>query len=184
MKCQTEWVTSWNQIYWKKYQQTQICTCCHSSGRRWRGTKEALDEGERGQWKSWLETPHSKSKIMASSPITSWHVEGEKVEAVTDCIFLGSKITADGNCSSEIKRCLLLGRRTVTNLNSVLKSRNITLPKKVRIVKAMVFPIVMYGCQSWSIKKVEHWRIDSFKLWCWRRLFRVFGQQGDQISKS
>ena len=93
---------------------------------------------------------------MASSPSTSWQVEGEKVEAVTDCIFLGSKITADGNRSSEIKRCLLLGRKTITNLNSVLKSRNITLPKKVHIVKAMVFPIVMYGCQSWSIKKVEH----------------------------
>ena len=110
---------------------------------------------------------------MASSPITSWQVEGEKVEAVTDFIFLGSNITADGNCSCEIKRCLLLGRKTITNLDNVLKSREITLPKKVHIVTAMVFPIVMYGCQSWSINKAEHRRIDSFRLWCWRRLLRI-----------
>ena len=109
---------------------------------------------------------------------------GEKVEAVTDFIFLGSKITADGNCSCEIKRRLLLGRKTITNLDSVLKSREITLPKKVHIVKAMVFPIVMYGCQSRSINKAEHRRTDSFRLRCWRRLLRVLGQQGEQISPS
>ena len=108
---------------------------------------------------------------MASSPIISWQIE--KVEAVTDFIFLGSKITADGNCSHEIKRWLLLGRKIMINLHSVLKSRDITLPTKVHIVKAMVFPVVMYGCESWTIKKAEHWRTDAFELWCWRRLLRI-----------
>ena len=111
-------------------------------------------------------------KIMASSPITSWQTEGEKVEVVTDFIFLGSKITADGDCSHEIKT-LLLGRKTMTNLDCILKSRDITLPTKVHLVKAMVFPVVMYGCDSWTIKKAEHRRIDAFELWCWRRLLRV-----------
>ena len=106
---------------------------------------------------------------MASSPITSWQIDGEKMETVADFIFLGSKITADGDCIHEIKRRLLLGRKVMTNLNSVLKSRDITLPIKVCIVKAMVFPGVMYGCKSWTIKKFECWRTDAFKLWCWRR---------------
>ena len=110
---------------------------------------------------------------MASSPITSWQIDGETMETVTDFIFLGSIITADGDCSREIKRCLLLGRKTITNLDSILKSRDITLLTKVHLVKAMVFPIVMYGCESWTIKKAEHRRIDAFELWCWRRLFRV-----------
>ena len=110
---------------------------------------------------------------MASDPITSWEIDGETVETVSDFIFLGSKITADGDCSHEIKRCLLLGRKVMTNLNSILKSRDITLPTKVRLVKAMVFPVVMYGCESWTIKKAEHGRTDAFELWCWRRLFRV-----------
>ena len=110
---------------------------------------------------------------MAYGPITSWQIEGGKVETVTDFIFLGSKITADGDCSHEIKRRLLPGRKTMTNLDSKLKSRNITLPSKVRVVKAMVFPIVVYGCESWTIKKAEHQRIDTFELWCWRRLSRV-----------
>ena len=114
-----------------------------------------------------------KTKIMASGPITSWHIDGETVEAVSDFIFLGSKITADGNCSHEIKRCLLLVRKVMTNLDSILKSRDITLPIKVRLVKAMVFPVVMYGCESWPIKKAEHRRSDAFELWCWRRLLRV-----------
>ena len=114
-----------------------------------------------------------KTKIMASSPITSWQIDGETVETVADFIILGSKITADGDCSHEIKRCLVLGRKVMTNLDSTLKSRNITLPPKVRLVKAMVFPVVMYGCESWSIKKAECWRIDAFQLWCWRRLLRV-----------
>ena len=112
-------------------------------------------------------------KIMASGPITSWQINREKVETVTDFIFLGSKITMDSDCSHEIKRCLLLGRKPMTNLDSVLKSRNITLPTKVHIVKLMVFPVVMYGCESWTIKRAEHCRTDAFELWCWRRLLRV-----------
>ena len=113
-----------------------------------------------------------KMKIMASGPITSWQIDGETVETVADFIFLGSKITADGDCSHENKRHLLLVRKIMTNLNSIFKSRNITLPKKVRLVKATVFPGVMYGCESWTIKKAER-RIDAFELWCWRRLLRV-----------
>ena len=114
-----------------------------------------------------------KTKIMASGPITSWEVDGETVETVSDLIFLGSKITADGDCSHKIKRHLLFGRKVMTNLDSILKSRDITLPTKVRLVKAMVFPVVMYGCDNWTIKKAEHQRIDAFELWCWRRLLRV-----------
>ena len=110
---------------------------------------------------------------MASGPITSWEIDREKVETVSDFIFLGSKITADGDCSHEIKRCLLLGRKVMTNLDSILKSRDITLPTKVRLVKAMVFPVVMYGCESWTVKKAERQKIDAFELWCWRRLLRV-----------
>ena len=112
-------------------------------------------------------------KIRASGPITSWHIEGEPVETVTDFIFLGSKITADGDYSHEMKRHLLLGRKSMTNLSSILKSRDITLLTNVCIVKAMVFPVVMYGCDSWTVKKAEHWRIDAFELWYWRRLLRV-----------
>ena len=114
-----------------------------------------------------------KTKIMASSPITSWQIDGETVETVSDFIFLGSKITADGDCSHEIKRCLLLGRKVMTNLDSILKSRDITLPTKVLLAEAMVFPVVMYGCESWTIKKSECWIIDAFELWCWRTLLRV-----------
>ena len=114
-----------------------------------------------------------KTKIMASGPITSWEIDGETVETVSDFIFLGSKITADGDCSHEIKRRLLLGRKVMTNLDSIFKSRDITLPTKVRLVKAMVFPVVMYGCESWTVKKAERRRIDAFELWCWRRLLRV-----------
>ena len=110
---------------------------------------------------------------MASGPITSWKIDGETVETVTDFIFGGSKITADGDCSHEIKRCMLLGRKVMTNLDSILKSRDITLPTKVCLVKAMVFPIVMYGCESWTIKKAECRRIDVFELWLWRRLLRI-----------
>ena len=114
-----------------------------------------------------------KTKIMASGPITSWQTGGETVEAVVDFVFLGSKIIADGDCSHEIKRSLLLGRKAMTNLDSILKSRDITLPVKVHLVKAMVFSVFMYGCESWTIKKAEHQRIDAFELWCWRRLLRV-----------
>ena len=114
-----------------------------------------------------------KTKIMASSPITSWQIDGETVETVAHFIFLGSKITADGDCSHEIKRCLLLGRKAVINLDSILKSRDITLLTKVCLVKAMVFLVVMYGRESWTIKKAESQRIDAFELWCWRILLRV-----------
>ena len=110
---------------------------------------------------------------MASDPITAWQIDGETVETVADFIFLGSKITVDGNCSHEIKRRLLLGRKVMTNLDSILKSRDTTLPTKVCLIKAMIFPVVVYGCESWTVKKAEHRRIDAFELWCWRRLFRV-----------
>ena len=114
-----------------------------------------------------------KTKIMASGPITSWQIDGETVETVSDSILLGSKITADGDCSHEIKRRLLLGRKVMTNLDNILKSRDITLPTKVCLVKATVFPVVMYGCEIWTVKKAECRRIDAFELWCWRRLLRV-----------
>ena len=114
-----------------------------------------------------------KTKIMASGPITSWQENGETMETVSDFIFLGSKITVDGDCCHEIKRHLCLGRKAMTNLDGILKSRGITLPTMVHLVKAVVFPVVMYGCESWSIKKVECRRIDAFELWCWRRLLRV-----------
>ena len=114
-----------------------------------------------------------KTKIMASGPITSWKIDGETVETVSDFILGGSKVTADGDCSHEIKRCLLLGRKVMTNLDSIFKSRDITLPTKVHLVRAMVFPVVKYGCESWTVKKAEGLRIDAFELWCWRRLLRV-----------
>ena len=114
-----------------------------------------------------------RTKITASSPITSWQIDGEIMETVTDFLFLGSKITADGDCSNEIKRCLLLGRKAMTNLDNILKSRDITLPTKVCLVKAMLFPVVVYGCECWTIKKAEHQRTDAFELWCWRRFLSV-----------
>ena len=123
-----------------------------------------------------------KTKIMASGPITSWEIDAETVETVSDFIFLRPKITTDGDCSHEIKRCLLLGRKVMTNLNSILKSRDMTLLTKVYLVKAMVFPVVMYGCKSWTVKQAECRRIDTFELWFWRRLLRVLGLQGDPTS--
>ena len=125
-----------------------------------------------------------KTKTMASGPFTSWQIDGETMKTVTDYILLGSKITAGDECSHEIKRCLLLGRKVMINLDSILKSRDITLPTKVQLVKAIVFPVVMYGCESWTMKKAEHQRIDAFELWCWRRLLRVLGLQGDPNSPS
>ena len=124
-------------------------------------------------------------KIVASSPITSWQINGETVETLSDFIFLGSKIIADGDCSHEIKRGLLLGRKVMTNLEGILKSRAITLPTKVHLVKVLIFPVVMYGCESWTIKKAECRRIDAFELWCWRRLLRVPERDwGHQTSQS
>ena len=127
------------------------------------------EESEKIAWKLNIQ----KTKIMASGSITSWQIDSETVQTVTDFIFLGSKITVDGDCSQEIKRRLLLGRKVMTNLDSILKSRDITLSTKICLVKAMVFPVVMYGCESWTIKKAEHWRIDAFELWRWKRLLRV-----------
>ena len=123
--------------------------------------------------KAGLKLNIQKAKIIASSPVTSWQIGGETMETVTDYIFLGSKITADGDCSHEIKRHLLLGRKVITNLDSVLKSRDITFLTKVCIVKALVFPVILYGCESWTLKKAEYRRTDAFELWCWRRLLRV-----------
>ena len=123
--------------------------------------------------KAGLKLNIQKTKIMASSPITSWQIDWETMETVTEFILGGSKITADGDCSHEIKRCLLLGRKAITNLDSILKSRDITLPTKVCLVKAMVFPVVMYGWERWDIKKAEHWRTDAFELWSWIRLLTV-----------
>ena len=120
-----------------------------------------------------LKLNNQKTKIMASGPFTSWQIDGETVETVSDFSFEGSKITADGDCSPEIKRCLLLGRKAMINRDSILKSRDITFPTKVPLVKAMVFPVVMYGCESWTVKNTECRKIDAFKLWCWRRLLRV-----------
>ena len=114
-----------------------------------------------------------KTKIMASGPITTWEIDGETVETVSDFVFGGSKITTDGDCSHEIKRCLLLGRKVMTNLDSIFKSRDITLPTNVHLVKAIVFPVVVYGCKSWTVKKAEHRTIDAFELWCWRRFLGV-----------
>ena len=135
-------------------------------------SKEPLDEKEESE-KFGLKLNIQKTKVMASSPITSWQIDWETMETVTDFIFLGSKITADGDCSHEIKRSLLLRRKVMTNIDSILKSRDITLLTKVHLVKGVVFPIVMYGCESWIIKKAEHQRIDAFELWCWRRLLIV-----------
>ena len=141
----------------------------HPYGRKQR-TKESLDECERGEWKSDLHINIQKTKIIAAGPITSWQTNGKTVNGFN---LGGSKITADGDCSHEIKRHVLLGRKVMPNLDVILKSRDIILPIKVHLVKAMVFPVVMYGCESWTIKKAEHWRINAFEMWCWRRLLRV-----------
>ena len=150
---------------------------------RWRHTSEILQVHfqttaiEQVKWISYiclhLKLNVQKTKIMASGPITSWEIDGETVETVSDFIWGGSKITVDGDCSHEIKRRLLLGWKVISNLDNIQKSRDITLPTKVHLVKAMVFPVVMYGCESWTVKKSEHWRIDAFELWYWRRLLRA-----------
>ena len=135
--------------------------------------KSLLMKVKEGSEKVGLKLNIQKMKIMASGPVTSWQIDGETVETVANFIFLGSKITVDGDCSHEIKRCLLLGRKVMTNLDSILKSRGITLPTEVCLVKAMVFPVVIYGCETWTVKKAEYRRIDAFELWFWRRLLRV-----------
>ena len=135
--------------------------------------KSLLMKGKDKSEKAGLKLNIQKMKVTVSGPITSWQIDGKTMERVRDFIFLGSKITADGDCSHKIKTCLLVGRKAMSNLDSILKSRDITLPTKVRLVKVMVFPVVMYVCESWTIKKAEPWRIDAFELWCWRRLLRV-----------
>ena len=153
VKFQTEWITNWNQDCLERYQQLQICRWYHFNGRKWRGTKELLDEVKEMNEKAGLERNIQKMKIMASGSITLWQIDGENVETVSDFIFLVSKINVGGDCSHKIKRCLLFERIAMRNLDSILKSRDITLLTKVRIIKAMVFPVVMYGCESWTIKK-------------------------------
>ena len=135
--------------------------------------KSLLMKVKEDSLKPGLKLNFQKIKVMASGLITSWKIDGELMETVTDFIFWGSKITADGDCSHEIKRCLLLGGKAMTNLDRILKSKDITLPTKIHLIKALVFPVVMYGCESWTIKKAECQRIDAFELWCWRRLLRV-----------
>ena len=162
MKCQAVWSTSWNQDFRKKYQQPQIYRWYHANGRKWKELNSLLIRGKEESEKADLKLNIKKTKIMASGPIPSWQIE--KMATVTDFILLGSKITVDGDSSHEIKRCLLLGRKAMTNLDSVLKSRDISLLTKVCLVKAMVFPVVMYGCESWTIK-AEHWRTDAVELW-------------------
>ena len=147
-----------------------VCKWHHPNGRKQRGTKEPLDESGRREWKKLVYSLTFRKQIMASSPIISWQIDEE---TVTDFIFLGSKISADGDWSHEINRHLFLERKAMTNLDSILKSRDITLPTKVHLVKAVVFPRVMYGCESWTIKKAECWRIDASELWYWRRFLRV-----------
>ena len=173
VKCQAGWSTSWNQDCWENYQQPQICRWHHPYGWKWRRTKEPLDENERGNIKSWLKTQHSGNE---DHGIQSHHFMGNRWENSVNNdrrYFGGSKITEDGDCRYDITRHRLLGRKDMTNLDSILKSRDITLPTKVCLVKAMAFPVVMYGCESWTLKKAVLWRIDAFELWCWRRLLRV-----------
>ena len=158
----------WNIEYFS--QRANLAYCIWSSKEALKSLLMKLKEESE---KAGLKLNIQKTKIMATSPITSWQIDRETMETVTDFIFLGSKITADGDCSHEIKRHFLLERKAMTNVDSVLKSRDITLPTKVHLVRTMVFPVVMCGCESWIIKKAEHWRIDAFELWCWRRLLRV-----------
>ena len=173
MKCQTGWSTSWNQDCQEKINNLRYTDdtifMAENKEQLKRLSMKVKEESE----KFGLKLNIQKTKIIASSPITSWQTNGETMKTVADFIFLGSKITADSDCSHEIKRCLLLGRKAMSNLDKILKSRDITLPTKVRLVKAMVFPVVIYECESWTIKNAEHLRIDVFELWCWRRLLRV-----------
>ena len=146
---------------------------CVSTGRKGEELKSLLIRVKEENEAAGFKLNIKKTKVMAPGPITSWQIDGERVETVADFIFLGSKITADGDCSHEIKRRLLLERKVMSKLDNILKSRDITLPTKVHLVKAVVFPVVMYGCESWTMKKAECRRIDAFELWCWRRLLRV-----------
>ena len=171
--CRAEWVPSWNQVGRRNINNLRYADDTTLMAESKDELKSLLMKVKEETEKAGLKLNIQKTKAMASGPITSWQIDGETMETVTDFIFLGSKITADSDCSHEIKRCLLLGRKAMTNLDSILKSRDITLPTKVCLVKAMVFPVVMYGCESWTVKKAECRRIDAFELQCWRRLLRV-----------
>ena len=167
------WInSSWNQGFWEKYHNLRYTDDTTLMAEREELKSLLLKEKEESE-KVGLKLNIQKTKITAFGPITSWGIDAETVETVSSFILGGSKITADGECSHEIKRCLCLGRKVMTNLDSILKSRDITLPTKVFLVKAMVFPVVMYECESWTVKKAECRRIDGFELWCWRRLLRV-----------
>ena len=165
--------TSWNQDCWEKYYNLRYADDTTHMAESEEELKSLLMKVKEESEKVGVKLNIQKTKIMASGPITSWEIDRDRVEIVSDFILGGSKITADGDCSHEIKRRLLLGRKVMTNLDSILKSRDITLPTKVRLVKALVFPVVMDGSESWTIKKAECRRIDAFELWCWRRLLRV-----------
>ena len=170
--CLAGWSTNWNQDCWEKYNNLRYADDTTLMADSEEELKSLLMKVKEESEKAGLKLNFQKTKIMASGPITSWQINGETMETMTDFIFLG-RITADGSYSHEIKRSLLLGRKVMTNLDSILKSRGITLPTKVHLVKAMVFPVVIYGCESWTIKKAERRKIDAFELWCWRRLLRV-----------
>ena len=172
VKCWAGWSSSWNQDCQEKYQQPQISRCHHLNSRKQRGIQEPLDEGERRDWKSWLKIQHSENQ---DHGIQLHHFMANRWgnNENNDFFFSGFKITVDGNCNHEIKRRLFLGKKAMTNLDNVVKWRDITLLTKVHIVKALFFPVVTYGCESWTIKKAECWRIDAFELWCWKRLSRV-----------
>ena len=161
-----------------------MCRWHHPYGKKQSETKVTLDESERGEWKSWLKTHIQKTKIMASGPITSQQIDGKTVETVTDFILGGSKITVGGDFSHEMKRCLLLVRKVMTNLERISKSRRITLPTKAHLVKATVFPVVMYGCERWTIKKAECWRIEPSNCGAREDSWKSLGQQWDQASWS
>ena len=182
-KCWSGWSTSWNQDCQKNINNLTYADdtplIAESEEQLKSFLMKVIEESEKVDWK--FNIP--KTKNIASGPITSRKIDGETMETVTDFIFLGSKITVHGDCSLVINRHLLLGKIIMTNIDSILKNRDINLLTKVK-VKSMVFPVVMYGCESWTIKKAEHWRIDAFELWCWRRLLRGFGLQGDQTSQS
>jgi len=173
VKCWAGRSTSWNQDFWEKYQNLRYTDDTTLMAESEEELKSLLMKVKEESESTGLKLNIQKTKIMVSGPITSWQTDRETMETVTDFLFLGFKIPADGDCSHEIKRRLLLGRKAITNLSSILKSRDIILPTKVRLVKAVDFPVVIYGCESCTIKKAEHWRIGAFELWCWRRLLRV-----------
>ena len=173
MKRWAEWSTTWNQDCLRNINNLRYADDTTFMAESEEELNSFLMKVKEESEKVGLQLSIQKTKIMASGPITSWQIDGETMETVRDFILGGSKITADGDWSHEIKRYLLLGRKVMTKLDSILKSRDITLPTKVHLVKAMVFPVVMYGCESWTVKKAEHRRIDAFELWCWRRLVRA-----------